>query len=447
MKTEQRQTAYTSTRNAFAHTLLVRLLGFALGMCNSIVVTRWLGATGRGHLSLLLTAGMFFQLVLGVFALSNTILVGRNPKWLRPLIYQSLFGALLSPLVLCGIYVLLPRKFVPLLFGEVSDLWVYLLAGGVCFQIFAGNLNGLLLGRQDFYFSNYTSLINSAVTLTLGIFFIVSFNLGVAGALLAILVSWAVVTAFSVWRLRRCEEWDRSSSVLSPVLLKDGTVIGMRAIASNLPWQLAVRSDVYLILYFLGPAEVGVYTVAVYITELVFFVSSSLSTIAFAKAASERDVEDSIIRSARFSLMASVSFWAFLGIAGWWLFPLIYGEEFKHSVAPGLILMAGVSANCFFAPLAGYITARADFPSSYMAATSAGFISNLVLNLLLIPRYGIAGAAFSTAFAYTLTAIIVLRMFARMTQRTVRSVILPNVSDIDRVLQGYMILRTYLFSR
>jgi O-antigen/teichoic acid export membrane protein len=417
------------------------MLGFGLGIGNSILVARGLGAEGRGQLSLLLTTAMFLSLLLGPFSASNTILLGRDPKQLRTLVSHSLVGALLAVLIIIGLYLLLPSRLTAFALGDASQLWVWLLFGVLGFQILSGSLQGLLLGQQEFYFTNYLSFFNGFLTLILNIAFILWLGWDVSGALLAFVITWAAVFIFSFWQLQRSGEWRMSSNQLSAPLLSEGVLIGLRAVASNFPSLLMMRSNVFLVQYFLGSASVGVYTVAVSVAEMVLIVGSSLNTIAFAKAASEQGTEASAVRSAKISLLISLGFWLFLTLAGWIIFPLAYGTEFRASIVPCLIVMAGVSAWAFTTPLAGYIVGRGGYPRSFVAATWFGFIANLLLNLLLIPHYGIVGAALATAVAYALTSIFILRIFARMAQQDLSRILIPDAADWQVFVQGYLLLK------
>ena len=423
-----------STRKAFAHTLLVRAIGFGVGIGNSVLVARGLGAEGRGHLSVYLTAAMFLSLLLGPFSASNTILLGRNPKLMRTLIYHSLTWTLLAVLSLLGLYWLAPPHFIKLVLDKTLPPWVWLLFIILSFQILAGGFQGLLLGRQDFYFSNYLSVINGAVMLGLNVIFIAWLNWDVTGAMLAFAITWMLSAAFAFWRLQVTEERQMNVGHFSLPLFQEGLTIGLRAIASNFPSLLMLRSDVFLLQYFCGSAPVGIYTVAVSVAEMVLIVGGALNTIAFAKAASQQGIEASVIRSAKFSLIASLGFWALLSLTGRWLFPLAYGREFAAAVAPCLIVMIGICAWNFGTPLMGYVVGKASYPLSYLIAVFGGFIINLACNVILIPRYGSLGAAWATAIAYVATALIGLRVFSRMTGTRMLIVLRPDRDDLNVIL-------------
>ena len=57
---------------------------------------------------------------------------------------------------------------------------------------------------------------------------------------------------------------------------------------------------------------------------------------------------------------------------------------------------------------------------------------NATSNLILIPRFGIVGAALSTAISYSLAAGILLRVFVRESGGRVRDTVLVSADDLAR---------------
>lgn len=68
----------------------------------------------------------------------------------------------------------------------------------------------------------------------------------------------------------------------------------------------------------------------------------------------------------------------------------------------------------------------------------SGLISlsaNVLLNIVLIPRYGINGAAIATSISYTLNFVILVTAFVRLTGAPLVSLVIPRLDDI-RLLMG-----------
>lgn len=70
-------------------------------------------------------------------------------------------------------------------------------------------------------------------------------------------------------------------------------------------------------------------------------------------------------------------------------------------------LLPGVVVMAWGRVLANGASARGK-PGVYLAATSLGLVVNVIANVVLIPRYGIVGAAVATTLVYALvTAVLV----------------------------------------
>jgi O-antigen/teichoic acid export membrane protein len=414
---------------AFSHTLVIRAAGFAIGFVNSIVVVRALGPEGRGALSLLLTAGMFLTLLLGPFAAANTILLGREPRTLRPLTVNSLLGALAAGL-LCGIlFLVVPASTLATLLGVTSVTLLALLTVLVTLQVFGGALNGLLLGRQEFFLTNNASLLNGGLVLLLNGVLIVVLGLQVAGALIAMSIGWVVVIGIYAARLRQAPEWALEPRRVDRSRMFQGLGIGGRAILANLPAVLMLRSDIFLVQLYLGIAPVGVYSVGVSIAEMVLIIGSALNSIAYAKAASEPNSSGGIARAARLAFAVSLLVWLGLALVAPWFFPAVYGAAFAGAALPATIMLAGIVAWNLQTPLSGYIVGRESYPLSHMAAVLAGFIVNLALNVVLIPIWQLNGAATATAVAYSFTAVLMIAHFGRLTGTPMRALVAPGRAD------------------
>jgi O-antigen/teichoic acid export membrane protein len=55
---------------------------------------------------------------------------------------------------------------------------------------------------------------------------------------------------------------------------------------------------------------------------------------------------------------------------------------------------------------------------------------NIALNIILIPRYGISGAAVATSISYTLNFVVLVIAFRYLTGTPVISMLIPRYSDL-----------------
>jgi O-antigen/teichoic acid export membrane protein len=133
--------------------------------------------------------------------------------------------------------------------------------------------------------------------------------------------------------------------------------------------------------------------------------------VLLAKVVRDEDVGRMSLRVARgvlaFSLAAALGLLLGGPLFISWLFPA-YTEAYTPLVwmLPGLIFL-GVGS-VFNTKLAGQ-----GYPPITQWAPALAFVLNLLLNMYLIPRWGLRGAALSTSLSYALWAVCIAVAYAR----------------------------------
>lgn len=174
--------------------------------------------------------------------------------------------------------------------------------------------------------------------------------------------------------------------------------------------SLATRSDVFMIGYWFPPEQVGFYGAAFQTASIIALILGSLDSVATpllsrAIASGNRSSLQPLLQSVlRWSVSMSLPVLLIFG-----LFPTevlsIFGKQF-HQASYCLIVLAisqvsiaaSGSSNTALV-LAGY-SKMVMWNSIWLGLTQIG------LNILLVPRYGITGAAVGTALALTLVSIV-----------------------------------------
>jgi O-antigen/teichoic acid export membrane protein len=104
------------------------------------------------------------------------------------------------------------------------------------------------------------------------------------------------------------------------------------------------------------------------------------------------------------------------GIAGYllsiYLVPILFGEEFRESVQCIGFLLIGVVPFCLSMAVSGYFAGTGRVRINLYSAI-LGFIVCMAADLLLIPSYGILGAAIASSISYISTVTFLLVKFHR----------------------------------
>ena len=94
------------------------------------------------------------------------------------------------------------------------------------------------------------------------------------------------------------------------------------------------------------------------------------------------------------------------------IFSVLYGTQFIESALILIILLPGIliygTGKIISADLAG----RGKIKYNMIGAV-IGAVSNIILNIILIPRYNIQGAAVATSISYILSVIYIVYVFQK----------------------------------
>lgn len=176
------------------------------------------------------------------------------------------------------------------------------------------------------------------------------------------------------------------------------------SLVTNLGGYVYNWMDILLLGAILGQTAVGVYEVVWRVTGVVILFSSSLSTSIFpeisrlnAKSNYER-IEQIITQSITPSLYFIIP--AFFGVIflGEEILTLVFGSSYSSGWVILIILMVDKIAQGIQLVL-GKALQAIDKPDQAAIASVSSIVVNILLNLLLISRWGIVGAAVGTVIA------------------------------------------------
>ncbi|THK35279.1 lipopolysaccharide biosynthesis protein [Ensifer sp. MPMI2T] len=181
---------------------------------------------------------------------------------------------------------------------------------------------------------------------------------------------------------------------------------------------LLTNSDVVIVGFYLPPDDVAIYFAAAKTMALVHFVMFAVKAAAGprfseAMASSEsRRLAEIATESAHWSFWPSLAMGGTVLVAGRFLLSL-FGPAFTAGAPLMAILFAGILAKAFVGPVETLLTmAGRQKLCAILYATALAV--NIALNLVLIPAFGLMGAAFATAGAMVFEAAI-LHLAARRT--------------------------------
>jgi len=436
--------------NSFSKNSLIsfftEILVFIFGFGVLIILSRVLGPTGKGIYSLiLLIPGI--MIAFGNFGIgaANVYFVGSKKYKIQDTVSNSLILAILLGFILIlifwGILQFSPfQRFIysnqiPLLY-----LWIIVLTIPVSFLLIF--FRGIICGKGEITNYNKTRILEAVLQLAAIVIFLLVLKQGLFGAVSSYIFSIIGATLFSVFLIKKVA---KLHFFLNKKLLKDLAVYGGKVSLANATSFLNYRLDMLLIALFLAPAAVGFYSIAVGMSERLFMVPVALATVLFPKISSLKNSEADELtpRIIRHTFFIMIITSLLLIILAKPLITLLFGSVFLPSVVPLLILLPGIIAFGVGGILAADLGGRGK-PQFAVYSSFACLAINVPLNILLIPTWGISGAAFASAVAYCVDTIIILVAFLKISKKPLAEILLIRSEDFKDYSRLFFNLKNWM---
>lgn len=404
----------------------------AVSLACSIVLARVLGPAGRGVYATVVTIGEVAVVIgaLGIskaavyFVASGSLDDGRLR---RHAFWFALVNGLLISAALVAIALTVAEGWFP---GIPRAALLAIVPFGV-FALLRGVWESFLRGEQRIATLNAVAVCFSICFLIVVLALALSGDLSATAAIAArVCVAGAVVVALLclVRRARSGIGWPRFDRETTRTLVAYGIPFGVVAIVQTASYRL----DILFLQGLEGSTAVGTYSIAVGTGELLRYLPFAIGFVLLPRVAASRDsarAASETAKLARWTVLLTTLGALVLGAVAVPLIPIVYGEAFAGAVAPLGILLVGLVASVWYQVLSGYLSGRGHI-RALLGATLVGLALNVSLNLVLIPRLGIAGAAAASAVSYTVTGLLALRLFGRVSPGLTAQAILPRPAEI-----------------
>jgi O-antigen/teichoic acid export membrane protein len=408
----------------FATLGLARATQIAIG----ILTARFLGPHDRGLYSLLWMIPQTLEVLLRLgIGPANVYMICREKAKPSYIVSNSALLALGL-----GSVALLALPFRDLLgqaiLANVNGWYLTLAVSVVPFWLLSTYLTSILHGLNQFQTANQQTIISVASRLFATFIILVVLQRGLFEVFL---VNVLISVLAAIWLLVRvCTLTSASFRPHLQVALETLT-FGVKSHGHTLLSALHVRLDHFLIALFLGPSQVAFYAIARHIAELIGGIHGPISTVLYPRLASgsEPHIHDTTITVCRHVLFLESLVGIVLILASQPMIGLLYGRDYLPVTQPLFILVPGVLMLSLFNLLARNFTSR-NKQQTNIVAGGVGLVVNVILNIVLIPRVGISGAALASTVSYSLAAVILAISFSRHSRIPLREFIRVRQSDL-----------------
>jgi O-antigen/teichoic acid export membrane protein len=206
-----------------------------------------------------------------------------------------------------------------------------------------------------------------------------------------------LLSAFFIFKYVKWKEFR-----LIPVpLVKSLFSFALVAVLTNSMTFLMYRIDYWFVNKYCSAADLGNYIQACKLAQLFFIIPSILAGVVFPMTASGRreEMNEKMQLLSRGLILMYLIACTGLAAVGYWLFPFVFGETFNNMYQPFVLLIPAVLSYSVIHLLAAYYSGKKVLRVNLLGNVMALSII-IVGDLLVIPRFGITGAALVSSIGY-----------------------------------------------
>lgn len=274
---------------------------------------------------------------------------------------------------------------------------------------------------------SWTTLAGAAVYLVVTVVTAFSSTMSVDNNLIAWTATALVPLILLVWPVRL----GSASAPKTPGAVRRLASLAFRANVATISTIALWRIDVVLVEAKRGPRELGLYSIAVALAEIVLIAMMALRAAVLPHHTGDRGELDQILmRVTRIGVAAGTALALVLVVSGRTLIPLIFGPAYDGAYPAFVLLLPGVVALGLQYPIFDVLVARGMLRALSIIGVAA-LVFNVVTNLVFLSHFSFNAAAAISSISYAFIFVACVMLFAGDAGVRVRDVVLLKGSDIS----------------
>lgn len=415
----------------FSITSLSTLIISIVAFINNIIVTRQIGPEGRGKYAIISNLVIFLSLLLGEgIRRNNLLLVPEYKKQLNLIFTQNILYIFFSSLFLGILYLF--RNYWSLIIPNIS---VSLLILGLLISIMTilwQSLQAIFLGLQTILYYNLIQIMPICITFILNLLGIYLFNFNLQDIIINLLVGAFLTSLIGLYFIRK----DLSFQLPHKLLRQKSYAIIFRSTFSAAQLFLIFRGDIFLVNFFLGSIPAGIYSIAALFSELLQKIPNIAGPLLISKSVADKS-DSSVLNTSRLSrviFFINLVAICVLYFVGKDLIIFLFGVKFIKSFSVLLYLIPALfffgSGSIFYS----YFISK-SYPAKVLLINGLVSLINISLNIILIPIYGLMGAAVICSFTYFLWTLLFCIYFHQQTKTPYSQIFIIQRQDFKYLMR------------
>ncbi len=424
--------------HAVTQSITSKAVILALQAGTGILTARELRPWGRGELAAMILWPLLVASVTTLGVPSSLIYFLRHRPEERDRLVTN--GIIMS-VILGSAAAIVTTAILPLCLHEYAPSIVhaaqwFLITVPICSVTLTGR--AVLEAAHDFSASNAIQILTPLATLIVLVVFLGLHCFNPYTAAIAYIVASIPALCLMVSHVRRIFTWQVGAHI---AVVRQILSYGIRSYGIDVLGTLALYVDQVLVIGLLMPGAMGSYVVVLSLSRMLNIFQNSVVMVLFPKSAGRpaREVVDMTGNAVRISTLVTALCGILVCAAGPSLLRIFYGSEYVAAAGALRILVVEVVLSG-----ATYVLAQAfmalNTPGVVTVLQAIGLSLCIPLMMLLIPRWGIYGAAVSL-LASTITRLVFVIVAFRLFLKTNPPNLIPNVDDARMLWNGMMNLQ------
>jgi O-antigen/teichoic acid export membrane protein len=420
---------------------LISYSSFVCLFLSSVLVSRLLGVEGKGIFSLFM-ATITGLTVVGTLGLPQGQMyhASKNAQWLSHFMSNAVPFALLSGGVLALLYL---GGGHALGFTQVTTLgWEGVIAG-----IFAVPVGVLLLYQRQYFLTLHRYELAKAAGATSATLPLIGYLVLYAGGFTSV---HSFLNAFVVSQLLCLAIFQMVAhrvgpvqSRFSPEFARRSFSFGLWQYASDIAAYLMGRLDYFIVALYLGAAGLGIYSVAAGMAEIITRLSNEIGTMLYPVFASGNMKSGQPAAALRMVTFMALALGTVLAVLSGPMFRFLYGAAFADAVPVFRWLVFGAVVWSTTHVTWTYVSSTGR-PGYGVLVFGLATGVDALLNVILLPRFGVLGAGLAAAASYFVAGVCFFHLFLKSEGCTVRAALVPRKADFQQLWLAFSEVQTGL---
>ncbi len=379
--------------------LFLRVIAVIATLISGILITRSILEEGRGVYNLFITSLTMFNLFLNFGFNSSALTISNQYPEKRISFFSfNILIAFVSSLLLGFLLLFLPN-LIPLKSTTIIFLFI------ITYLMYSIQLTvrSLMIGQDDIIFSGKVDAVIKVIVLLFCILLFYNDLLSITSSILLIFSEYLVYTTIGVFKLKIKKLDFKMDFIFLRTLFNFNT----KSYIFGICFFILLRGDQYIVKYFLGNFQTGIYTQSGVITEQLQILSAIAATMFIPKFLKEKDFRVVIQKTNKlllFVLVLNLIIGLVFYIMAPWVIEVYFKNKNQISIDTLRILLIGFIPWSLYAVL-NIMMHSVRYKKSNIVILGTITVANILINYIYGAQFGIRFIAIVSTCSYSILFI------------------------------------------